>query len=89
MTKVIILGEKEEKTNKKPIEFVSYVGNIKDKVSIVEDLADDDVPSTYDNIELVCKNYINKMDLMFAFFDTGTRSNGLLYLGYFNDGVVE
>lgn len=86
MTKVIILGEAQgAEPEKKKIEFVKYLGKHVDHFS-------DDVskPSVYDNIVLLTKYYREGMDLMFAFNNNYNRErgNGVLYLGYFNDGVV-
>ena len=45
-------------------------------------------PHSYDNIELIVMNYNGSgYDLMFA-FDNDKISQGTLYLGHFNDGVV-
>ena len=92
MTNIIILPEAEQQTmpDKKPIEFTHYLGT-----DIV--LREDSIlpPSEYKNIELICLNYTNviggepnylKYDLMFAW--NKKRSDGLLRLGHFNDGVV-
>ena len=51
--------------------------------------------SAFDEIELICKDYTNTgqytgkpgMDLMFAYTAEG-RSAGVLFLGWFNDGIV-
>jgi len=80
MTKVIILGEQPEKKELKPIEFLKYLGYYLEFNSICSK------PKDFKNIELICKNYFNKCDLMFAFDED--RNNGVLYLGHFNDGVV-
>jgi hypothetical protein len=94
MTNIIILPEVEQRTMpaKKPIEFTHYLGT--DRV-LREDREDSTPPSEYKNIELICLNYTNvigsepnylKYDLMFAW--NKKRSDGLLRLGHFNDGVV-
>lgn len=83
MTKCIVLGEEnEEQAAKKPIEFVKYLG----RYSTIETCVHSS-PSSCDNIELIAKNYLPNIDLMFA-YDTN-RSRGTLYLGHWNDGVVE
>lgn len=83
MTKVIILGEATPapEPNKKPIEFTHVLKNdltLKNLKSITRKWA---------NIELICKEYTYGLDLMFAYDEN--RNNGVLYLGHFNDGVVE
>lgn len=45
-------------------------------------------PEHYNFIELISRNYRDGMDLMFAYDDPKTR-DGVLYLGYFRDGVIE
>lgn len=80
MTKVIILGEATPEQAKKPIEFKKW---------ITSNLAINNTahkPKEYANIELICRNYTPDLDLMFAY--DGERSNGLLFLGHFNDGIV-
>lgn len=81
MTKVIILGENTPEQPKKPIEFTDYLTKSKGIQS--ENMV---CPENYQNIELICKKYHNTFDLMFAYNES--RSNGWLYLGHFNDGIV-
>ncbi len=89
MTKVIIIGEKQENINK--LECIvfskSLIKNKKLEISIVEEEDDDIPPSDYEVIELIAKRYLDDYDLMYAHDGTEARE-GLLYLGYFNDGVV-
>jgi hypothetical protein len=81
MTKVIILGEQPEKKGLKPIEFKKYLDT--DLTSYIPSTS----PSDFENIELICKNYRGEnIDLLFVYNDD--RRKGLLYLGYFNDGIV-
>jgi hypothetical protein len=40
----------------------------------------------WNNIELICKDYGDGCDLMFAY--DNNRSDGIAYLGHFNDGIV-
>lgn len=90
-TKVIVLGQelKEEK-NLKPIEFVSYLdeNSLKFKKNIYNGMCK---PCEWENIELVCTNFLGKgLDLMFAYDkDRNDDFKHCLYLGHFNDGVVE
>lgn len=82
-TKVTILGQTHEDVKpKRKIEFVKYLtssGLVKCQ----------SIPSDYDNIELVARNYTEGFDLMYAYGEgrRDTRS-ATLYLGHFNDGEV-
>lgn len=80
MTKVTIIGEATPIEKKKPIEFVKsiYLHNNPFAQSS---------PHEWKNIELICKNYGGGFDLMFAY--NSNRGDGIAYLGYFNDGIVE
>jgi len=84
MTEVTILGQGEpQKKELKPIEFVYYLSDTLPYLRPSESK-----PSSYKNIELICMNYGgSRNDLMYA-YDTD-RNQGSLYLGHFNDGVVE
>ena len=66
----------------KPIEFVKQ--SVRDRWSNFENGIS---PKDWNNIELVAKSYCDNLDLMIAFDDI--RGEGVLYLGHFNDGVVE
>jgi hypothetical protein len=80
MTKVTIIGGATPIEKKKPIEFVKYID------------VDTNPPvqastNMWNNIELICKDYGDGCDLMFAY--NNKREDGIAYLGYFNDGIVE
>lgn len=80
MTKVFILGEHKPQDGKN-IDFI--------RVMCVDErfVFAEGSPGGYKNVELICKNYASgEFDLMFAYDDD--RDDGLLYLGYFNDGIV-
>lgn len=82
MTKCIIIGKGEQPDLRRPIEFVEQVFG--DEIHLL--------PCKYDYIELIAKDlcsvkYNDEYDLMFA--HNGDRSLGSLYIGYWNDGVVE
>ncbi len=81
MTKVIILGQEPEKKKGKPIKFVSYLS---EHGRIEKDALP---PSEWDNIEVVSIQYGDDFDLFFCY--SQERSNGVLYLGHYNDGIVE
>lgn len=84
-TRCIVLGEEQEvKKEFKPIEFVHvivrYVGEVE-----VKDAGSK--PSIYLNVELISRsNHSNIFDLMLA-YDVD-RSQGVTYLGHWNDGVA-
>jgi len=80
MTKVTIIGEALPIQKKKPIEFVKSVGTTHNHPARLDSLG-------WDNVELICKDYGDGYDLMFAY--NKMRSDGIAYLGHFNDGIVE
>jgi hypothetical protein len=80
MTKIIILGEEPQKKKQKIIKFSKVLKNDFEFGEFSSQ------PCEFDFIELICKNYHKGVDLMFA--HNGVRSNGCLFLGHFNDGVV-
>lgn len=85
MTKVTVLGKSQGEEPKKKIEFVKLL-----HASGVAPANSFTLPSCYDNIELVARNYTREgLDLMYA-YDEGCRDtpDAVLYLGYFNDGIV-
>ena len=86
MTKTIILGEQKDKDAKKPIEFKYF---LTEDIEINTPQGEFNSPSSFKFIELICKKYDQEHDLMFAYYDPNKRSEGLLYVGYWNDGVVE
>jgi hypothetical protein len=45
-------------------------------------------PGYWNNIELISKNYSEGKDLMFCYDDINYRSDGVLFIGYFNEGTV-
>lgn len=86
MTKVIVIGEQPKEENElKPIEFVYQLIESKGKPRIEKAGA---LPFMWNNIELISKSQsIDFYDMMFAY--DNDRSRGIIYLGHFNDGVVE
>ncbi len=81
-TKVIVIGKPEKGKTKTAIEFQSFL----DTTLQIDFGAYS--PSHYKYIELICKDYALGFDLMFAYNDPNYRSCGVLYIGHFNDGVV-
>lgn len=50
-------------------------------------------PERFKYLELICRNYANSrstpgFDLMFGYNDPKTRSEGVLLVGHWNDGIV-
>lgn len=84
MTKCIVLGEEEQKKERRPISFDKALDT--DPIKFTTSINN---PSTYGIIELICRNYEQGTDLMFAYDKGENRSAGVLYLGQWNDGFVE
>lgn len=82
MTKTIVIGACYQDDNK-PIEFNYYLDGILCTATL------DSTPSNFKYVELICKKYNGGMDLMFAYNDPSNRSNGILYMGFWNSGVVK
>ena len=80
MTKVTIIGEATPIQKKNPIKFVK-------SIDVHNNLPSRTSPNEWENIELICNYYLDGYDLMFAY--NHERDQGVAYLGYFNDGVVE
>lgn len=82
MTKCIVIGEQPTHRKKKPIEFVKglFIAPIRIDECVV-------APKGYKNIELIATKCYEGLDVMFAY--DNTRSDGLIYIGHWNDGVAE
>ena len=92
MTKVTIIGDKPKTHKYSGIRFVKYLNSAYKMEGHMHPSCIQ--PSAYDEIELICRDYTNTgmynkpgMDLMFA-YDASGRSAGVLFLGWFNDGIV-
>ena len=84
MTKTIVIGACYQDDNK-PIVFNDYL----DASLGVSPAFNIHPPSKFNYIELICKNYNNGgRDLMFAYNDPSNRSDGILYIGFWNNGTV-
>jgi hypothetical protein len=86
--KTIIIGENGELQPKKPMRFLKAVltdGQLSD--------AQADKPIDFNYIELIARNYGTfagqPFDLIFCYDDPNERHNGVLFLGNWNDGVIE
>ena len=86
-TKVIVMGSSVENKPVKSIEFVRSL-SCTDSNSIDSVQDTDNLPSDYRYVELICCGYHEGYDLMFAYNNPDDRASGILYIGYFNDGVV-
>lgn len=84
MTKVIILGQEPKEEKKlKPIEFTTYINS-----TLYTQIDISSPPRDWANVVLICRNWGKRsLDLFYAYDDD--VDSGCLYLGHFNDGVVE
>lgn len=91
-TKCIVLGKDTSiQPAKKPIEFVKQLNsgiNTGDSDKIQKNFIE---PAYFNYIELICprRARYEEYDIMFAYDDVNHREEGILYLGHWNDGVVE
>lgn len=83
MTKTIVIGTSYINDNK-PIEFCYYLN-----ASLEQRPAFILPPSKFKYIELICKKYNDNHDLMFAYNDPSNRSDGTMFIGYWNSGTVK
>ena len=81
MTKTFVIGATYQNLDKS-IEFNYYLDASLDRSAFVSP------PSKFKYIELICKKYNGGMDLMFAYNDPSNRNDGILYIGYWNNGTV-
>ena len=91
-TQINIIGyHRQDKVKKIPIEFKYVLNQVKpDRPEILRPTTTrEDSPKDYNFIDLICKNYLSGCDLMFAYNFADKRELGVLYIGHFNDGVVE
>lgn len=94
-TKTIVIGSKENKPRKlKPLTFkgvldVDYRDDNKPRIFVSNSVGPQ--PQDFNYIELISKNYIEGVDVMFAYNnpDPEKRGEGLILFGKWNDGVVE
>ena len=84
VTKCIVLTKNQVNQQSTPIEFTDYVDDLVKKI-YKWDKSNCVRPKDWMNIELIQNG--PKHDIMFAY--NKDRSDGLIYLGHWNDGVVE
>lgn len=93
MTKVTSLDPATDtKKELKPIVFLYYLNNFLMEADVAAEniLGAHHTPAQFDNIQLICKDYLRGHDLMFAWNNAPEeRSHGYLFVGKFNDGIVE
>jgi len=88
MAKFIILGNGQPES--KPSKKCTVSSHILMNTLVVSSLnrtAEDPIMK-YDFVELICKNYAQSLDIIFAYKD-GKRDEGTLFLGHWNDGIIE
>ena len=87
MTNIRIIGENNPPKKKlMPIKLVKFL-SLGELVKDVEANA-----GNYKNVELICRNYFSSegYDLIFCYDDNrNNHSEAVLFLGYWNDGIVE
>lgn len=85
-TQTIVIGKTEPPKNLIPIEFLYCLNNLARAIVTTKTK-----PKEFKFIELISNNngFDLSLDLMFAYDDPQRRDKGLLYLGKWNDGVVE
>ena len=88
MTKTIVIGETRSSKGYKYIKFLSVLPS-ENHSTLQFSTAVYAPSSAYDYVELVCPKYNGVHDIMFAYDHPDDRATGCLYLGYWNDGVVE
>lgn len=87
MTKTIVFSEQKKTNTKKPIAFFTKLNlYASDDVSVEPA---DTCPYEWGYIELICKDYMTNLDLMFAYDRVDGRSSGTLMIGHWNDGLLE
>lgn len=87
MTKTIVIGEQQNRDDKKTIEFFSQLNIVESDDVEVENVVNE--PCDWNYIELICKECAPNLDLMFAYDDADDRGEGILIIGRWNDGVVK
>jgi hypothetical protein len=90
-TQVTIIGKQQSEKTKTAIKFKYFLNAVDPKSHNILHLVSEEsfLPHSYNFIELICRDYMLDSDLMFAYNDPNDRGDGRLYIGNFNDGVVE
>lgn len=86
MAKCIILGENpQEIPPQKKIKLDKFLAGPASNPNLARVSTQAD---SYQYLELVTKGYWKGVDLIFVYNDPDNRSNGILCLGEWNDGIV-
>jgi hypothetical protein len=86
-TKTIVIGQKSKTS--KSISFCYLLDSAIPREEKSELIVATQVPNQFNYVELICENYTHDMDLMFAYNNPKNRSDGSLFAGHWNDGVVD
>jgi hypothetical protein len=84
--KTIVIGKPQVETGLKPITVRAYLYTTGESVEHASNIYS---ALQFNFVELICRNYSKGTDLMFAYNDPNKRSEGTLYIGEWNDGVIE
>jgi len=90
-TQVTIIGKQQSEKTKTAIKFKCFLNDVNPMSKAILHRVSEEYfhPHSYNFIELICRDYMLGSDLMFAYNDPNDRSDGRLYIGNYNDGVVE
>ena len=86
MTKVTIIGEHASTVKK--YTKIKFIKVLTSSYEVAKAGSEWSGPDSWNNIELICRGYADGMDLMFCYDDADCREDGVLYIGYFNEGLV-
>lgn len=87
MTKLIEIGKNQNNQTKVPIVFDYYLCDLKFNEDSFQKTCDR--AENFEYVELICRNYLENKDLMFAYDDENNRREGTLFVGNWNDGVID
>ena len=88
MTKTIVIGETRSNRSNRYIKFISVLPS--ENHPTLQFITTVVAPSSaYEYVELICPKYNGVHDVMFAYDHPDDRATGCLYLGYWNEGIVE
>lgn len=87
-TTCIVLG-KGPTVHPNPIELLFCLTPMEEDAAFEWDPINEATPEQYRFIELITKNYGGtKFDLIFCYYHSDCRTDGALFLGRWNDGIV-
>ena len=84
-----VIGEQQTQTKNKPIEllYLLVLGDDAYSCSMFDN--EDGYATDYKNIELICRNYREGLDLIFCYNkDRNDPNQAAFFVGRWNDGVV-